>query len=322
MKIKTEDFKPISNDHVLKKMWDTEYGLGFKNLISNYVKTIYNKKELNKLIGKLFLKHNKLDIQQKNQYIHSASEITVVNYFATNFPEFFVLEPKLTGHNNNDVECQFQFNGLTFNIEVKSNSYILDNKKTDSNFHLQIEGRLSEYMELFESIKTILPNTDLEKRFDNSFKSHLHSAQSKFPKADNNNNCNILILACNDSEDLQNHYNYLFAASGFFTSNSFVNHLEYNLVDIVFLTNLFFKHNYDTENPKLDEQSWQFEKSFIIGYRNPFRKDLKNEHLNMIEAIVPNYTQNFKEYSGGPEFIRLRHFIHTELGMNRKIYHY
>jgi hypothetical protein len=322
MEINIEDFKPTSDDHVLKKMWETEYGLGFKNLISNYVKLVDSKKGLNNLMGKLFLKQSTLDTSQKNQYIQTASEVTVVNYFATNYPEFFVLEPKLTGQNNNDVECQFQFNGLKFNVEVKSSSYILDKKKSDSNFQLQIKGHLNEYKELFESMKTVLPNTELEKRFDNNFKSHLCSAQSKLPVDNNINHCNVLILACNDSEDIQNHYDYLFATEGFFTSNSFLSHSEFNLVDIVFLTNLFFKHNSDIENPKLDNQSWQFEKSFIVGFRNPFRKDTKNEHLNLIEATVPNYTRSFKEYTGGPEFIRLRHFIHTELGDSRKIYHY
>jgi len=322
MEINIEDFKPTSDDHILKKMWETEYGLGFKNLISNYAKLIDTKKKLNNLKGKLCLKHSILNTSQKNQYIQTAAEVTIVNYFATNFPEFIALEPKLTEQNNNDVECQFQFNGFKFNVEVKSSSYILDKKKSDSDFQLQLKGHLNEHMDLYNIMKTVLPGIELEKRFDNNFKSHLCSAQSKFPMDNNINHCNLLILACNDSEDIQNHYDYLFATGGFFTPNSFLDHSEFNLVDMVFLTNLFFKHNNDAINPKLDNQSWQFEKSFIIGFKNPFRKDIKNEHLNLIEAIIPNYNRGFKEYADGPEFMRLRHFIHTELGENRKIYHY
>lgn len=315
--------KPKSVNHVLNKTWSADYGIGFKSTIDVYANFIDTNRKLKKLTNKLFLKHEDLSTQQINQYIQAAVEMTVVRYFAENFPEHFKLEPKLIDGSDNDVECQFKFNDLLFNIEVKATSYIDKIKRNPEDFSLEFKGHLDNYEELHTTLKTFLPNLNLAKRFDNNLKSHLYSAQSKFPVTDNNKFCNVLIIGCNDSEDIQKHYDYLHSPhGGFFTKQSFIDNRKFDLVDIVFLTNIFFKHNYEIENPKLDEDSWKFEKSFIVGFRNPFRKNRKEKHLDLIETIVPNYTKSFKEYTGGPEFIRLRHFIHTELGMNRKIYHY
>ena len=321
MNISIENLKPKSANHVLNKTWNANYGVGFKSTIDAYANFIASNRKLKKLTDKLFLKQENLSNQQINQYIQSAVEMTVVRFFAENFPEHFKLEPKLIYGSNNDVECQFKLNSLLFNIEVKATSYIEKSKKTED-FSLEFKGHLDNYEELHATLQTFLPNLNLEKRFDNNLKSHLCSAQSKFPVTDNNKFCNVLIIGCNDSEDIQKHYDYLHSLhGGFFTKQSFIDNNEFDLVDIVFLTNIFFKHN-EIANPKLNEDSWKLEKSFIVGFRNPFRKNRKEKHLDLIETIVPNYTKSFKEYTGGPKFIRLRHFIHTELGMNRKIYHY
>ncbi len=323
MDLNVDDFKPKSNSHILHKMWNKDYGLGFRNAIKCYLKFIITNKELKNVKNKLFLNQLVLTIQQINQFIQSAIEITVVRYFAENFPLQFKLEPKLNEGSDNDVECQFQIENLKFNIEVKATSYIDNNPKDKDAFVLQTKGRLNDYKELLETMQNFLPNLKLDKRYDNNLKSHLYSAQSKFPKNDSYKFCNVLIIGCNDSNDIQNHYDYLYSEQGgFFTKQSFVEHSKFDLVDIVFLTNLFYKHNFKMENPKLDQDSWKFEKSFIIGFKNPYRKYKKEEHLKLIEAIIPNYTKSFKEYKGGPDFYRLRHFIHTELGTNRKIYFY
>lgn len=323
MNFSFENFKPKSGNHILNKMWDTDYGLGFKSVIDTYSNFLDSNRKRKKLTNKLFLKQLSLSTQQINQYIQTAVEMTVVKYFAENFPENFKFEPNLIDGSDNDVECQFKINDLFFNIEVKATSYITNRQKNPDDFSLEFKGHLDNYEELHETMQTFLPNLKLEQRFDNNLKSHLCSAQSKFPTVDNYKYCNVLIIGCNDSEDIQKHYDYLHNQhGGFFTPHSFVDNSNYDLVDIVFLTNLFYKHHCEVENPKVNEDSWKFEKSFIVGFRNPYRKNRKEKHLDLIETIVPNYTKSFKEYTGGPEFIRLRHFIHTELGMNRKIYHY
>jgi hypothetical protein len=321
MRTDIEDFKPISKNHVLNKLWNDEYGIEFKNLVSDYLGGNESLKLKKRLSEKLHINHDCVLIQEINQYIQSAVEVSVVRYFKRNFPDFLVIEPRLNSDSNTDVECQFQLEHLTFNIEVKASSYISDKEEQDDNFKIQIKGHLKDYKEIADSLKTFIPNSSLEKRFENNLKSHLLSSQTKYPKCNNKDNCNVLIIGCNDSDDIQNHYDYLFVG-GFFTKDSFVKHSEFDLVDIVFLTNQFFKHNCKNGLKKLDKDSWLFEKSFIVGFRNPFRRDIKTRHLNLIESIIPNYNNIFKEYRGGPDFIKLKHFIHSELGMNRKIYHY
>lgn len=322
MSINLENFKPKSENHILNKMWNNEYGLEFQEVIKSFTVFLDSNKKLKKLKDKLFLKQNDISNDQLNQYIQTAVEFTVVRYFADNYPENFKYEPNLIAENNTDVECQFKINNLTFNIEVKATSYINNDLKNNDNLKLQTIGRLENYTELHNFFKKLIPNIESEKRYDNNLKSHLTSAQSKLPKDTNYQFCNVLIVGCNDSDDIQKQYHYLYAKNGFFTENPLIEHSEFDLVDIVFFSNLFFKHNSKIDKPKLNKESWQFEKSFIVGFRNPYRKDQKLEHLDLIEGLIPNYTKSFMEYKGAPEFIRLKHFIHTELGMNRKIYHY
>ncbi|CAM3790036.1 hypothetical protein FLGE108171_15135 [Flavobacterium gelidilacus] len=318
-----DNFKPKSENHILNRMWNNEYGLEFQEMIKSFTVFLDSNRKLDLLKDKLFLKQNNISTGQLNQYIQSSLECTVVRYFAENFPEDFKYEKKLIEGSNSDVECQFKINNLTFNIEVKASSYINDNLENNDVFKLRAIGHLDNYTEVHSLLKTFLPNLESEKRYDNNLGSHLKSTQAKLPRDNNNIFCNVLIIGCNDSDDIQNQFHYLSSKDkGFFSENPLVKHSEFDLVDIVFLSNLFFKHNSEIEKPKLGKDSWQFEKSFIIGFRNPFRKDEKQEHLDLIEANIPNYTKSFMQYKGGPEFFRLKHFIHTELGMNRKIYHY
>ena len=322
MFIEVENFKPKSENHILNKKWNDEYGLEFQEVIKSFTVFLDSNKKLKKLKDKLFLKQNDISNDQLNQYIQTAVEFTVVRYFADNFPENFKYEPNLIAENNTDVECQFKINNLTFNIEVKATSYINNDLKSNDNLKLQTIGRLENYTELHNFFKTLIPNIESEKRYDNNLKSHLTSTQSKLPRENNNDFCNVLIIGSNNSDDIQNQYDYLYAKNGFFTENPLIEHREFDLVDIIFFSNLFFKHNPKIDKPKLNKESWQFEKSFMVGFRNPYRRDQKIEHLNLIEATIPNYTKSFMEYKGGPGFNRLKHFIHTELGMNREIDHY
>jgi hypothetical protein len=129
MNISIENLKPKSANHVLNKTWNANYGVGFKSTIDAYSNFIDSNRKLKKLTDKLFLKQENLSDQHINQYIQAALEMTVVRYFAENFPKHFKLEPKLIDGSDNDVECQFKLNNLLFNIEVKATSYIEKSKK-------------------------------------------------------------------------------------------------------------------------------------------------------------------------------------------------
>ena len=322
MSINIDDFKPKSENHILYKMWNEEYGLEFQDMIKSFMFFLDSNKKRSKLKDKFFLKQNDISVQQLNQYIQSFVECTVIRYFADNFPENFKYEHKLIKGSDLDIECQFEIQNLTFNVEVKATSYINKSLKDDDSLKLRIKGNLDYYEDIYRELQMFSPNLKLEKRYDNNLGSHLKSTQSKLQK-DNNKFCNVLILGCNDSNDIQNQYDYLYSKDGgFFSANPLIKHSEFDLIDIVFLTNLFFKHNSEIEQSKLNKESWQFEKSFIVGFRNPYSKDFKKGHLDLIESIIPNYTKSFKEYKDGAVFMPLKHFIHSELGEKRKIYHY
>ena len=62
MSINIENFKPKSENHILNKMWDNEYGLEFQEVIKSFTVFLNTNKKLKKLKDKLFLKQN---VQEK-----------------------------------------------------------------------------------------------------------------------------------------------------------------------------------------------------------------------------------------------------------------
>jgi len=219
MNIAIDSFKPNAKNHILHKLWDDEYGLEFKEALKKVTVLLDTNNKLKEMKRKLFLNQTCLSTQQLNQYVQSAVEFTVVKYFAYNFPEYFKYEKNLI--NGTDIECQFNHNNLTFNVEVKASSYFNNDFINKNELNLQIKGRYHNYKELQNVFQIFAPNFGIDKRYDNKLGSHLKSTQSKLPIEDNQKYCNVLIIGCNDSDDIQKHYDYLFLrAGGLFSEKS------------------------------------------------------------------------------------------------------
>ena len=258
-----------------------------------------------------------------------------MRYFASEFKETFFYEPKLNVSSNQNVECQIGISGINFNIEVKAASYD-EKERIDSKnaFKIKSTGRYQNYHEISNFFKSILIKKDEEtgeenracddRRMDNNLKDFLVLAQSKFPHFNNRSMCNILIVGCDDSDDVQDWYNYLMEHGGFFTKESYVPSENYNKTDILVLTNLYYKHN--PKHDKRDELSWKFEEYFILCLPNPNAEIQKCEGIRTFTNAIPNYTKQYnryEKYNGkNVPIMKLKHFIHKELGENNRIYHF
>lgn len=325
------------------KLTETHYlSIAFKEngiYFNEFIKAISNLKE--KLSEKEFqifwndkIQLNKNTFNEKN-YIQGACEIAVANYFL-NKTEFKV-EVKVNPKNKKDVDCQFKSGKYIYNIEVKCASFDAKEivQKSDS-FKYQTLGRLNNKEELISIISNAidsgLTNQGKElkvhselKNMDNNLKDFLESAHQKFNPECIENEVNILLICCDDKADMQSWVGYLTASQGLFTRESYVDKSTYNNVDIVLLTNLYYKHK--DFNHKNTSGSWNLNETLNLFIVNPFRaKDKKEGILNFQNEII-NYNKEISEFevpgeapTGVKESVRIPHFVIDYLENQNGIY--
>ena len=271
---------------------------------------------------KLFLSSAVFDAET---YAQGAAETTVVRYFLRRYPDTFVYEPKLNRPSSNkNVECSVGISGLRLNVEVKVARH--DKKIVDDQYPgIKIEsyGHFESFPELAKELLPLFgggprqPDPKIAVRLENNLYDHLKLANEKFNVENPRTHCNILCIGCGSSDDAQACYGYLTSVNGFFTKESYKPKETYDRVDLVFLTNLYFKHSEYYSG--LDEKSWQLENCFLVGVPNPYAQKTKYETITKVLEIVPSMTKEFNafcESSGNRllEILKLKIFIHGELG--------
>ena len=160
---------------------------------------------------------------------------------------------------------------------------------------------------------------------DNNLKDFLESANSKFNPDCDENEVNVLLVGCNDPRDIQNWVQYLYASSGFFTSESYVNHSNYCNVDFIALTNLYFKHK--NFHSKRITGSWDLSEVFTLCMGNPYRKKSKHDAMLNFHSEIGSCNSEIEKYKvpgEAPDFIKevvkIPHFIHDFLENQKGIY--
>lgn len=170
-----------------------------------------------------------------------------------------------------------------------------------------------------------LEGVDLAKNMDNNLKDFLKSANEKFNPSATDKELNVLSVSCNDAEDMQLWYYYMYKDRGLFTKDSFCPHSDYDNVDIVLLNNLYFKHN-KFSGKKL-KNSWDLGQSFNLIFINPFAKQKKDAAIQKFLTICPNHNTPFRAWdiSGSAEeevkdSRRIADFIKAQLEEKDKVY--
>ncbi|MGC4035220.1 MAG: hypothetical protein QM764_04600 [Chitinophagaceae bacterium] len=269
------------------------------------------------------------------QFIQFACEATIVKYFAEHYKTNLAIEKKINPANNMDVDLVFSENGFIFNIEIKCSDFKAK-EAIDATNTLKIQpiGRLEGFnetlAELQELLKPVAEKLNLDaivaaKNMDNSLKDFLLGANNKFNPASTDKELNILSVSCNDAEDMQLWYYYMFKDKGLFTSASFHQTAEFENVDVVILNNLYYKHNEYFHKRLLN--SWDFGNCFNLIFINPFAKQKKKAAVNELLRICPNQNAGFNLWNmpGNAEeevkdSRRIADFIKSELEGNQKLY--
>jgi hypothetical protein len=269
------------------------------------------------------------------QFIQYACEATIIKYFADRYKSNLAIERKINPANNMDVDLVFSEGIFTFNIEIKCSDF-MTKETIDATNSLKIQsiGRLENYNEIFNELKEFLKPVAEKlnltsivsaKNMDNNLKDFLLSANNKFNPITTDTELNILSVSCNDAEDLQLWYYYMFKDQGLFTTASFHPASEYENVDVVILNNLYYKHNQYFKKKVLN--SWDFGNGLNLIFKNPFAKQKKEAAINHFLSICPNQNNDLRlwEMPGNAELEvkdsrRIADFIKDELELKKKKY--
>lgn len=331
-----DDFSKIRlpNLHYLK----IAHGKGHKYFhdfltISDKFKTILPSKDFEKFWNEK-MQLNKKTFNEK-AFIQSACEIAVANYFSEK--KDFGIDVKVNPHNEKDVDCQFKSNTFIYNIEVKCASFdAKENIENSDSFKFQTFGRIPEreklFLELSKALDESLTNQGKPlkehqelKSMDNNLKTFLELANNKFKPNSLDNEVNILLVGCNDPADIQSWIGYLFASEGLFTNESYANVSNYQHVDLVVFTNLYFKHK-DFFHKNIDS-SWSLEQSLNLYFENPFRNKEKRSGIDNFYYELKNYNSDFNRFKVKgqvpievQEAVKTPHFVIDYLEKERSIY--
>lgn len=284
----------MNNNHSLNKFSENSLYLEKFYSTLNLLKQKISEKHYKALTNdKIRLAKGEKDI---NQTIQALCELSVCAYFSEQNGKF-EYEPKRGGKKN--PELSFCYENYSYNIEVKCPDYSIQEKKAkESYLQLKTTARFPWYptegREILKSLQDLFKNLGKvveESKTDDKLFDYLKSASEKFQNFNLDNDINILIICCEDEDDLNEFYNNLFCSTGFFTPFSYREPKYFENVDLVFLTNLRGLHNINYLH--LSDLGWNFGKVFKVFFKNPSCKKYNGIGLENLMKLMPNYNHQF-----------------------------
>lgn len=255
---------------------------------------------------------------REKTFVQYAVETAVVKYFGERFPVGFAVEKRINPANDKDVDCVFQDGGFTFNVEVKCSDYnVKEEIDALDAFKYETVGRLSDRGEEAKRIvaaaldegraklgEAAKPHVD-GKNMDNNLKGFLEQAHEKFGFAADEQSVNVLVVGCDDVEDIQRWFYYLYEAQGLFTPAPFADPTRYCNVDVVVFSNQYFKHTRVLNKRTTD--SWELGAGFNLIYANPHRLQKKATGIQHFKNLLPNFTSALTAYQvpgPAPDYVK------------------
>jgi hypothetical protein len=232
--------------------------------------------------------------------LQAVCELVICSHLASVYKDTFKYELKVNPPKN--VDCSFTEDGIQFNIEIKCSDFSKNNQidKEDA-FKIGFLGRNPDVDKVFNDLAGLFQDHAdgkillKEQHMDNKLKDYLLSAHSKFSQEPRTDHLNILAIGCDTPVDMQKWYGYMYGHQGLFTQESFWPKNNYDLVDIVFLTNLYHRH-YSYKSKDKVTNHWFLDKSFNLVASNPFRSKDKKDAILRFSEIMPNYSNELMEY--------------------------
>lgn len=258
----------VAHPIAVAKTKGNRYWEDFLKVNGDY-KNVLNEKEYD-----AFLNKSQLNCRiSMAQYIQFASETTIVDYIIRHYSGF-KNEPRYNDKKN--PECSFEYAGRTVNIEVKCPDLFKRMAQENSeDIKLFAAERFPNkaYYELMQRFIELSINDGKRvkniDRLDNKLKDYLISANEKFPTSDLKN-FNILVIAVDIIQDMDEWYSYLFGDNGAFTNKTYITDV-YSNVDAVLLTNV--QHGHMADDVNLDWNCWELENYISLLFLDPRKEN-------------------------------------------------
>lgn len=257
------------------------------NLSDKEQDNIYNKIE------------NHYSINDIEKYFQCNCELIVLYYILRNYNSEFKYEPMYNGHFN--PECSFTHNNITINIEVKTPDYAYRNEQENKGkILLSLPDRSVPLTPTEKGEKSVIDkfnesnhNVEIIKSMDNKLKDYLEHSQKKFPNGDNY--FNILAIALETPENLDEWYTYILGNNGVFTDSSYVNS-NYDNVDAILLGTPIAKLKTWKNNPNVNV--WYLEEAYNLIINDTRKEGTKKErhYSDNVIDIFGSFTRGFVNY--------------------------
>lgn len=297
-------------ENILKqsKTQNTNYYLEFKKIAFALYEKEFNtssKKKMKFITS--FLKHKFLlgsDDFNKDTYMQSAGELSVINFFLRNFNNDFEYEPKNV--NGKESECRVKYKNFKFNIEVKCPTIKEIESLKAVAYHRTAEKGMRKFVDKVNTKKEGFINE--VKRREEALFDYLSGANEKFLDENEGKEINILFVCLDEAFNFDLWEVYLVReVYGYFGENpEHINQEKYGYditssydkVDLVVFSNLFNSHYYCLDNPVINP--WSLEKHFNLIYTNSHRRiDNKFKRNGIIQfryEILNNLNHKFIEF--------------------------
>jgi hypothetical protein len=207
-----------------------------------------------------------------------------------------------------DVDAYYEVEAVRVSLEVKCPR----EKANDPNaLVIKMAGRVPGYENEFNKLRTGIieahPTKDvvLGQNKDNTFKDFLTLSHQKFSPNSGVDDCNILFVACGYHFNINEWRMHLLQHQGLFTGQSFYPAEEFQLVDVVILSNLKYFHT-----DARQYHDWTLKNVFMLPIVNLHgRKGATNESLLKGLGVFDHHLKQFSRYdpvkdsNGIPEYV-------------------
>ena len=268
-------------------------GGNYKRDFISAAESVYPAEHVEKILQeKLFIPNDsrfKLD-----RYLQSAAELSVQNDLKQNpSARNFEIDKKI--HPPKNVEAFYEAGGAVVSLEVKC----AEEKFPDPNsLVLKSAGRVPDFSKKAGVLHELFRDSQLghvletDKNMDNAMKDFLLSANAKFSPSSSVNSLNILFVACGNIGNINNWWLTLHGSHELFAVDSYYPKEEFELVDIVILSNLKFLHTEAREH-----HDWTLKNAFLFPCVNPHgRKSLVGSMVRDGLGVFNHHLYRFYNY--------------------------
>jgi len=285
----------LSDKHLLKSSPEN-YKRGF----AAAALAVYPSDRIAKTLQDKFFIPNDAGYDQ-DTFLASAVELSVQNHLKrihtiTNFAiDKKVNPPK-------DVDCYYEVGCIRVSLEIKTPR---EDALPNGALVLKAAGRVPNHRDEFSRFSDGITQAHPEKEVilghnkDNTSKDFLTSAHNKFSKRSDADDCNILLIGCGDYFNISEWYMHFKQNEGLFTNTSFWPVTDFELVDLVILSNLKYYH----ENAR-QYHDWTLTNVFLLPLLNPKRRNSSNiETLTAGLSVFEHHMSSFDKYKASCEGI-------------------